>query len=77
MSKGITMSVVFSDEEAIMRAKQLELIYSQYGMLYKILPDAPWSNLDKAKQKSRTHVYGIVGSTQRNSIDLLSNQLQK
>jgi hypothetical protein len=33
-----------------MRAQQLELIYSQSGMLYEILPDVPRSTLDKAKQ---------------------------
>jgi hypothetical protein len=59
-----------------MRAQQLELIYSQSGMLYEILLDAPWSTLDKAKQKSRPQVDGIMGSTQRKSIDLLSDQLQ-
>jgi hypothetical protein len=46
-------------------------------MLYEILPDAPWSTLDKAKQKSGPHANGIVGSTQRKSMDMLSNQLQQ
>jgi hypothetical protein len=67
----------FSEEEAIMRAQQLELIYSQSSMLYEILPDAPWSTLNKYKQKFGPHTDGIVGSTQRNSTDLLSNQLQQ
>jgi hypothetical protein len=60
-----------------MRAQQLELIYSQSGMLYEILPDAPRSTLDKAKQKFGPHADGIVGSTQSKSMDLLSNQLQQ
>jgi hypothetical protein len=51
VSKDVATSKVFSEEEAIMRAQQLELIYSQSGMLYETLPDAPWSTLDKAKQK--------------------------
>jgi hypothetical protein len=62
---------VFSEEEAIMRAQQLELIYSQSGMLYDIFPDAPWSTLDKAKKNSGPHADDIVGSTQSKSIDLV------
>jgi hypothetical protein len=34
------MSKVFSEEEASMISQQLELIYSQFGMLYEILPNA-------------------------------------
>jgi hypothetical protein len=60
-----------------MRSQHLELIYSQSGMLYEIFPDAPRSTLDKAKKKSRPHGDDIVGSTQSNSTDLLSNQLQQ
>jgi hypothetical protein len=77
ISKDVATSGVFSEEEAIMRAQQLELIYSQSGMLYEIFPDAPRSILDKAKKKYGPHVDGIVGSTQGNSTDLLSNQLQQ
>jgi hypothetical protein len=60
-----------------MRAQQLELIYSQYGLLYEILPDAPRSILDKTRQRVGPHVDGIVGSTQAKSIDPLSKQLQQ
>jgi hypothetical protein len=60
-----------------MRAQQLELIYSQSILLYDIFPDTPRSILDKAKQKSGPHADGIVGSTQENSTDQLSNQLQQ
>jgi hypothetical protein len=77
VSKDITTSRVFSEEEAIMRAQQLELIYSQSGMLYEILPDAPRSNFDKTKQKFGPHADGIVGSTQSNPTDQLTNQLQQ
>jgi hypothetical protein len=77
VSKDVATSRVFSEEEAIMRAQQLELIYSQSGMLYEILPDAPRSNFDKTKQKFGPHVDGIVGSTQSNPTDQLTNQLQQ
>jgi hypothetical protein len=60
-----------------MRAQQLELIYSQSSLLYKVLPNAPWSILDKTRQRSRPHVDDIVGSAQTQPTDQLSNQLQK
>ena len=41
LSKDVATSRIFSEEEAIMRAQQFELIYSQSGLLYTILPDAP------------------------------------
>jgi hypothetical protein len=77
VSKDVAMSGVFSEEEAIMRAHQLEMIYSQSGLLYEILPDAPRSILDKTRQKSGPHVDGIVDSAQVKPADQLSNQLQQ
>jgi hypothetical protein len=70
-------SGVFSEEDAIMRAQQLELIYSQSGLLYEILPDAPRSILDKTRQRARPHANGIVGSTQTKLVEKLTNQLQQ
>jgi hypothetical protein len=66
LSKDVATSGVFSEEEAIMRAQQLELIYSQSGLLYKVFPDAPRSITDKTRQRSGPHVDGIVGSMQKN-----------
>jgi hypothetical protein len=60
-----------------MRAQQLELIYSQYSLLYEIFPDVPQSILDKAKQNYGPHADGIVGLAQEKSTDQLSNQLQQ
>jgi hypothetical protein len=77
LSKDVATSGVFSEEEAIMRAQQLELIYSQSGLLYEVFPDAPRSILDKTRQRSGPHADGIVGSVQMNPTDQLSNQLQQ
>jgi hypothetical protein len=63
LSKDVATSGVFSEEEAIMRAQQIEIIYSQYGLLYEVLPDAPRSILDKARHKFGPHADSIVGST--------------
>jgi hypothetical protein len=49
LSKDIATSGVFSKEEAIMRAQQLELIYSHSSLLYEVFQDEPWSILDKIR----------------------------
>jgi hypothetical protein len=49
LSKDVTTSGVFSKEDAIMRAQQFELIYSQSDLLYNIFLDAPHSILDKTR----------------------------
>jgi hypothetical protein len=77
LSKDVTTSGVFSEKDAIMRAQQLELIYSQSGLHYKIFPDALRSVLEKTRQRSRPHADGIIGSVQTKSVDPLSNKLQQ
>jgi hypothetical protein len=49
LSKDVTTSRVLFEEDAIMRAQQFELIYSQFGLLYNILPDVPCLILDKTR----------------------------
>jgi hypothetical protein len=75
LSKDVATSKVFSEEDAIMRAQQFELIYSQSVLLYNILPDAPRSILDKTRQSARPHVDGIVGSAQTKPAEKLTKQL--
>jgi hypothetical protein len=60
-----------------MRAQQFELIYSQSGLLYQILPEAPRSILDKTRQRAGPHADGIVGSTQTKPAEQLTKQLQQ
>jgi hypothetical protein len=60
-----------------MRAQQFELIYSQSGLLYNILPDAPRSILDKTRQRAGPYADGIVGSTQTKPAEQLTKQLQQ
>jgi hypothetical protein len=74
-SKDVSTSGVFSTEKKIFSAQRLELIYSQSRILYNISPNAPFSTLELAKLKSRPHVDGIVGTSQRKSADLISNQM--
>jgi hypothetical protein len=41
ISCDIAMGGVFTEEQAISRAQYLNLVYSQTGTLYDLLPDAP------------------------------------
>ena len=66
ISKDVSLSRVYSKEQAIFRAQQLELIYTQFGILQKILPDAPGTKVDIANSKPSPHVDGIIGSVDRN-----------
>jgi hypothetical protein len=77
LSKDVATSGVFSKEDAIMRAQQFELIYSQSGLLYNIFPDAPHSILDKTRQRVGPHADGIFGSAQTNPTEQLTKQLQQ
>jgi hypothetical protein len=69
------MSGVFSEDDTIMRAQQLEIIYSQSGLLYEIFPDAPCSILDNTRQRVGPHADGIVGSAQTKPAEQLTKQL--
>jgi hypothetical protein len=58
--KDVSTYGVTYEEEEIFNSQQLDLIYSQSGMLYEILPDAPSSNYDPRKNP-RLHADDIVG----------------
>jgi hypothetical protein len=44
ISKDISMGGVVIEEQAISRSQYLDLVYSQTGTLYNLLPDAPRSS---------------------------------
>jgi hypothetical protein len=75
ISKDVSTSRVTSEEEAIFKAQQLDLIYAQSRMLYEIIPDTPQSNYDP-RQKPGPHADDIIGSTNAKTTDLVMNQLK-
>jgi hypothetical protein len=77
ISKDVSTSGVSSKEEAIFRAQQLDLIYSQSGILYKIFSDAHGSSTDPMKSNSRPHVDGIVSSVNNTTTDLVASQMKQ
>ena len=52
------------EEQAISRAQYLDLVYSQSGMLYDLIPQAPHPSTNPVKPPIETPVDGIVGSIQ-------------
>jgi hypothetical protein len=44
ISKDVSTYRVMTEEEAIFKAHQLDIIYAQFKMLYEIILDSPWSN---------------------------------
>jgi hypothetical protein len=75
--KDVVTLGVFLEEQAIFRVQYLYIIYSQSRILYDIMLDAPWSDLNLEKPNSNPHVDGIVGYAQTNVTDLDTSQMQK
>jgi hypothetical protein len=76
ISKDVYTFEVMSEEEAIFKAQQLDLIYSQSGMLYEVLPNASRSNY-YPRQNYGPRVDGIIGSANTKSADLVTHQLKE
>jgi hypothetical protein len=72
ISKDVSTSGVTCEEEAIFKYQQLDLIYSQYGMVYEIIPNAPQSNYDP-RQNLGPRADGIIGSANPKYKDLVMN----
>ena len=56
------MGGVITEEQAISQAQYLDLVYSQSGTLYDLIPQAPRLSTDPAKPPTETPVDGIFGS---------------
>ena len=66
-----------NEEEAILRAQQLDLIYSQSGILYEIIPEAPRPTHDVENPKPRPHGDGVDGSVNSPTVESLTKQLHQ
>ena len=59
ISKDVSTSGVTNEEESILSAQQLDLIYSQFGILYEIIPKALRPTHDVENPKPRPHANGV------------------
>ena len=66
-----------NEEEAILRAQQLDLIYSQSGILYEIIPKAPRPTHDAENPKPRPHDDGVVKYINSPTVESLAKQLHQ
>ena len=65
-----------NEEQEIFRAQELDLIYAQSGLLYEIIPNAPYSSLDP-KVKPGPHADGIVGCASAKPADSVAKQVSQ
>jgi hypothetical protein len=61
------MGGVVIEEEAIARAQYLDLVYSQSGTLYELIPNATHATTDPSKPLSTSHADGVIGSIKTQS----------
>lgn len=64
ISHDIAMGGCITEEQAIARVEYLDLVYSQSGTLYELLPNAAWPSSDPAASNSPVvpPVDGVIGS---------------
>ena len=77
ISKNVSTSGVTNEEEAILRAQQLNLIYSQSGILYEIIPEAPRPTHDVKKPKPGPHADGVIGFVNSPTIESLAKKIHQ
>jgi hypothetical protein len=64
----VGMGGVVTEEKVIIHAQYLDLVYSQYGTLYDMIPHDPRPPNDSSKPSSGAHVDGMVGSIKLQSV---------
>jgi hypothetical protein len=69
------MSEAITEEIVIRCAQHLDLIYSQYGTMYDIIPQALHPSNDKYQSAPRPHVDGMIGFVSSSTINQVVGQL--
>jgi hypothetical protein len=67
IARDVAMGGVVTEEEAIAHAQYLDLVYSQSGTLYELIPNAPRTSTDPSKPSSTAHSDGVIGSIKTQS----------
>ena len=75
ISCDVAMSRAVTEEDIIKRAQHLDLIYSQSGSLYDIIPQAPRPSNEKPQTTPRPHADSVIGSVCTTSISQVIGQL--
>jgi hypothetical protein len=67
IARDAAMGGVVIEEEAIARAQYLDLVYSQSGNLYELIPNATHATNDPSKPSSASHADGVISSVKTQS----------
>ena len=68
IARDVAMGGAITEEQAISRAQYLDLVYSQLGTLYDIVPNAPRPTNDPSRQHAlESHADGTIGSMKSQS----------
>jgi hypothetical protein len=67
ITHDVAMGGVVTEEQNIARAQYLDLVYSQSGTLYDLLPNVTRANTDPSKPSSSSHADGVIGSVKTRS----------
>ena len=62
IARDVAMGSAVTEEQAISQAQYLDLVYSQSGTLYDLIPQAPRPSTDPTKPSTKVPVDRIVGS---------------
>lgn len=74
IAKDVAMSGAINEEELILRAQQLNLIYAQSSTLYELTPHASRPTFDLTKPLLGPHADGVIGSVQA-SVDQVAGRM--
>ena len=64
ISIDVSMGGAVIEEQAISHAQYLDLVYSQSGTLYDLIPHAPQPTTDRSRPATKPPTDGILGSVQ-------------
>jgi hypothetical protein len=67
IARDVAMGGVVTEEEDIVRIQYLDLVYSQFGTLYELIPNATRATTDPSKPSSSSHADGVIGSVKTKS----------
>jgi hypothetical protein len=77
IARDVAMGGVVTEEEAIARAQYLDLVYSQSGTLYELIPNATHATNDPSKPSSTSHANGVIGSVKTQSTSQSTGTTQR
>jgi hypothetical protein len=62
ITRDVAMGGLVTEEESIACAQYLDLVYSQSGTLYELIPNTHFPSTDPSKPSSIAHADGVIGS---------------